>query len=89
MPYIHPHDRISIDEVLAKLQSNRVAFSAGELNYIVSSILGEHLRVVGTRYEKINELIGVLECAKLELYRRIAAPYEDQKLHDHGDVYGQ
>ena len=30
---------------------------------------------------------GVLECAKLELYRRIAAPYEDDRLTEHGEVY--
>jgi hypothetical protein len=32
-------------------------------------------------------MIGVLECAKLELYRRVAAPYEDAKCEDNGDVY--
>jgi len=31
--------------------------------------------------------VGVLECAKLELYRRIAAPYEDEKIVETGDVY--
>jgi hypothetical protein len=31
----------------------------------------------------------VLECAKLELYRRIVAAYEDEKIADpeNGDVY--
>ena len=38
-------------------------------------------------YARINELIGVLECAKLELYRRIAVPYEDTKIAENGDVY--
>ena len=38
-------------------------------------------------YEWINEVIGVLECAKLELYRRVAAPYEDDKRLQNGDVY--
>ena len=28
-----------------------------------------------------------LECAKLELYRRLAAPYEDEKRKETGDVY--
>ena len=40
------------------------------------------------RYSKINALIGVLECAKLELYRRVAAPYENDKIDENGDVYG-
>ena len=29
----------------------------------------------------------MLECAKLELYRRVAAPYEDEKIDQNGDVY--
>ena len=28
-----------------------------------------------------------MECAKLELYRRVAAPYEDLKISEAGDVY--
>ena len=38
-------------------------------------------------YHHYNQLIGVLECAKLELYRRLIAPYEDVKIIDDGDVY--
>jgi hypothetical protein len=32
------------------------------------------------RYHHINTAIGALECAKLELYRRVAAPYEDKAI---------
>jgi hypothetical protein len=28
-----------------------------------------------------------MDCAKLELYRRVAAPYEDEKMAEAGDVY--
>jgi hypothetical protein len=38
-------------------------------------------------YSKINEVIGVLECAKQELYRRVASPYEDSKKEANGDVF--
>jgi len=34
-----------------------------------------------------GDAIGALECAKLELYRRVAAPYEDTKIAENGDVY--
>ena len=30
--------------------------------------------------------MGVLECCKLEFYRRVAAPYEDIKIEENGDV---
>jgi hypothetical protein len=41
----------------------------------------------GLSYKNINQAIGALECAKLELYRRVAAPYEDKKALINGDVY--
>lgn len=31
-------------------------------------------------------MVGVLECAKLEAYRRIASPHEDKKIDENGDV---
>jgi len=37
----------------------------------------------------VATVTGVLECAKLELYRRIAAPYEDTKIEENGDVYSE
>jgi len=57
----------------------------GEINYIITRLCDAMLEDV--RYSKINSLIGVLECAKLELYRRVAAPYEDDKIESNGDVY--
>ena len=62
--------------------------TAGRLNYVISSMIGAILkndRLLS--YARINELIGVLECAKMELYRRVAAPYEDDKSRLNGDVY--
>ena len=61
--------------------------SAGELNYIINRLCDRHITHHGMSYATVNELVGVLECAKLELYRRIAAPYEDTKIAQNGDVY--
>ena len=41
----------------------------------------------GKSYSVMNEIVGALECAKLEMYRRIYAPYEDEKIEANGDVY--
>lgn len=60
--------------------------SAGELNFFISKLVWEYLPDKPS-YSDFNEVIGVLECAKLELYRRLVVPYEEQKLHDNGDVY--
>jgi hypothetical protein len=38
------------------------------------------------RYFNLNRAVGVLECCKLEFYRRVAAPYEDTKIQQNGDV---
>lgn len=55
----------------------------GELNYVITKILKE---IYPLRYFHINKAIGVLECIKLEYYRRVAAPYEDLKIKESGDV---
>jgi hypothetical protein len=31
-------------------------------------------------------VLGAMEAAKLEFYRRIVSPYEDEKIALHGDV---
>jgi broad-specificity NMP kinase len=79
MPYITRMRRNSIDY-------GDEPQTAGELNYALTSVINDYLGE-GLSYAKLNEVIGVLECAKLELYRRLAAPYEDTKIQENGDVY--
>ncbi|MBU2542645.1 hypothetical protein KJ785_03735, partial [Patescibacteria group bacterium] len=58
---------------------------AGELNYSITKLL---LALKGAgKYKDYNELVGALESAKLEFYRREIAPYEDIKVEENGDVY--
>ncbi len=81
MPYIPNGDRECI-------KLGFYPMTPGNLNYVITQIIDGYLqRLPKVNYEAINMAIGVLECAKLELYRRIASPYEDQKLHENGDVY--
>lgn len=81
MPYVDAAAR-------QRLEQGGAPQNAGELNYAISRLVDEYLRGLGPlRYAQLNEVVGALECAKLELYRRIAAPYEDRKRGDHGDVY--
>jgi hypothetical protein len=81
MPYIMKEDRDNLD--LRGLKARK----PGELNYQVSKLCNDYLAMRGLSYTVLNELVGALECAKLELYRRIAAPYEDQKVGENGEVY--
>lgn len=81
MPYIKQEQRDEIHK-----QHYMFPRNAGELNFVISRLIDWYVPI-NKNYDKINEVIGVLECAKLELYRRIAAPYEDRKCQENGDVY--
>jgi hypothetical protein len=59
----------------------------GELNYAISSACAFYLEANGFQYKTLNDILGALEGAKLEFYRRIAVSYEDGKLKQNGDVY--
>ncbi len=82
MPYIKREDRKRFDENLFNLFPT----TPGELNFVITQIILGYAELQ-TSYQKINDVIGVLECAKLEFYRRFAAPYEDEKIKQNGDVY--
>jgi hypothetical protein len=56
----------------------------GNVNYAISKLLDKAYSVT---YRDVNDVVGVLECIKLEYYRRVAVPYENQKSFDNGDVY--
>lgn len=81
MPYIKQADRDNM------INTPRLPENPGELNYGFTVIAREYLKYKGTSYQTINDIIGALEGAKMEFYRRIAIPYEDTKIKENGDVY--
>lgn len=84
MPYISQEQK----EVLSTAEDPFKAMEGpGDMNFVISTILNEYIKDKGLSYSTINEVIGILECAKLELYRRIAVPYENKKIAENGDVY--
>lgn len=87
MPYIKDQirrDFLDVREFYGALGNPR---DAGELNFQISTMIDKYITKIGKTYTTLNAVVGVLECAKLEMYRRIAAPYENQKLEENGDVY--
>lgn len=89
MPYIKKTDRSRIlveVPMLGKIVDFQSIDNAGELNYTFTIIAKEYLQRKGLKYQHINDIIGALEGAKLELYRRVAASYEDEKIKQNGDV---
>ena len=81
MPYIDKNDREHLDEDMRNPET------PGELNYQLTRLVTNYIFRLGISYTTFNEAIGVLECAKQELYRRMIAPYEDKKCKINGDVY--
>lgn len=82
MPYIVPERR----DLFCNSPNLSCQCTAGELNFVISRICHQWLLNYGVNYTNINTVIGVLECAKLELYRQIAAPYENEKKSQNGPV---
>lgn len=83
MPYISKASRQRLDkplEVLSELIDSR-----GDLNYCITALVSSRVGSIG--YAALEQAIGVLECAKMEFYRRVGAPYEDLKRQENGDVY--
>ena len=80
MPYIPEDDRQTVETF-------RYAQSAGELNYLITTTINQYIKDNRLSYRTINDILGALEGAKLEFYRRVAAPYEDTKIEENGDVY--
>ena len=83
MPYIKQWQRPPLDELLDRL--NAKIIDPGELNYCITRLCHGYL-FLARNYDRFNATIGVLECAKQELYRREVAPYEDLKMAENGDV---
>ena len=82
MPYIKQDKRNELDVYNLK----RLPEVPGELNYMISKLCHHYISSKGLSYTIINEVVGALECAKLELYRTLAADLEDKKRVENGPV---
>ena len=84
MPYIRQERRQKIAPGLR--EAAKAVESPGDLNYAFTLLARLYLDREPVSYQRINDVIGALEGAKLELYRRVAAPYEDRKREENGEV---
>lgn len=80
MPYITKQRR---DELHV-----RAPETPGELNYLFTMHMLDYVDNMGLSYQVINDIIGALEGAKLEFYRRVVNGYENQAKENNGDIYG-
>lgn len=84
MPYIKQDARHTFESHIQNLATD--AENAGDLNYIITKMLHLYLKKKGLRYANCNEVIGALECCKLELYRVLVGRYEDEKIVENRGV---
>jgi len=85
MPYIKGNLRDKYDKILSEFKE-KTPGTEGELNYIISSMLKICWEQSDQSYYVANSLIGVMECAKLEFYRRTVSEYELEKMKENGDI---
>lgn len=86
VPYITQKRR---DEIKKSVRAGKPPnyISPGDINFLFSSTINAYVKRKGLSYQTINDVVGALECAKIEFYERIAKPYELVKLKQNGDVY--
>lgn len=82
MPYIKESER---DQIV----TSGAYEGPGKLNYLFTILINEYISSKGLSYQTINDIVGALEGAKLEFYRRLAVPYENSKIVQNGDVYNE
>jgi hypothetical protein len=63
------------------------AKNAGELNYVLTTVIIDYMQAQGLSYQHINDVDGALSACSKEFYRRVAVPYEEHKIKVNGDVY--
>jgi hypothetical protein len=91
MPYIKQEKRDVLDSAIDELhllldelenddESNNME---GNINYAFTRLL---MKCYGESYRDINNIMGVLSCVQQEFYRTIAAPYENQKRFENGEI---
>ena len=90
MPYVDQASRDKLYKELTALMEKMRAdtITVGELNYAVTMLCQQYVYCTAADYaHAVNDIVGVLECAKLEYYGQIAVPYEKRKRDENGDVY--
>lgn len=88
MPYITKEDREQYTEKLDDLcfTLEEHGYTEGHVTYVLYMIVARWFKHI-PKYKSIARIRGVLTGTMTEFDRRIAAPYEDQKIKENGDVH--
>jgi len=74
----------SINDLVNILSLQNKDIMDGQVNFVITSIIKRVY--TPDSYEILNRAVGVLESIKLEYYRRVVVPYEENKIRTSGDV---
>ena len=92
MPYLEQERRQELYPLISKVAGeiqaaveSGIGKRGGEVNFVICSLVD---MLYDRNYTELSAALGDVECAKLEVYRRVLGNYEDQKIIEHGDVFG-
>jgi len=91
MPYLLDKDKKKViergGEDLENYYSSLSAQDfAGHLNFLNFFLVKKWIKKNGQKYWIFSLFVGTLVCCVLEIYRRLVAPYEEEKIKSSGDV---
>lgn len=59
----------------------------GDLAYLLAATVADYLRQQGTRWQTINDVLGVLDGVGRDFWSQVGQPYEDGKRETNGGIY--
>lgn len=83
MPYIPRLERIPLDQIIHLMGQYIPIDKPGYVAYV---LFGWFRRYIKARWINFCIFAGTLLLTILEVYRRMGAPYEDERRAEHGDV---
>lgn len=92
MPYIQRKDRLDIDARIDSLINQCMTIKnfgdnrGGILNYIITRLAIAFMGKIS--YKNLSLMKSAMSDAADEWYRRMMAPYEDEKIKQNGDIPG-
>ena len=100
MPYIKQNERDKINAAFQReMEGYKIGveprgrwdlvaatMTPGELNYLLTNFILAYF-TYSPNYQRINDVLGVLDAVGKEFYRRVVADFEDYKCDKNGDVY--
>lgn len=90
MPYLTEEDKhkvgVEVDRLTDYTNNLDIQNLAGHINYINFIVVRRWISKNGKKYFVFAAILGTLICCVLEIYRRLVAPYEEEKIKSNGDA---